>query len=360
MPAAHPSVPDHLDPEALPASADPYPTYRALAALGIHRRPGGWVVGRPADVAEALGHPHLSVAAAPEPGAPPGGARWWQARMARFTDGVAHTGRRAAVTERLADVEPRVLGDRAAARVRTLLAGGDGARADAMVAARSVPVAVLAEALGLPAAEADRAAVLTAALTAAVAPWRGPRPVVDGDGAARALAAVLGDALGVDARRSTATDAVATAMGLLFQTRDATAGLAGNALVARSGKTRSLDPGAAVGEALRHDPPVHLTRRTATAPLVLGGHRVAPGDTVVALLAAPGEPGSSGPRPEPTWGVGHHRCPGSEVAVALAAGVVAGVEAAGWRPEPGRVTYEPRPNLRVPVRIPLRRVGPER
>jgi cytochrome P450 len=114
----------------------------------------------------------------------------------------------------------------------------------------------------------------------------------------------------------------------------------------------SAEPGAAdefVERALRHRPPVQCTRRTALTDVELGGVTVPRGASVWVFLAA-AETGP--PEPPMTFGGGLHACPGSSPATALANGVVDGIRAAGWRPVPKQsVSYEPRPNLRLPTRI---------
>lgn len=81
--------------------------YALLRERGVHRQEDGWVVARPGDVAVALADPALRVAPA---GPAVGEARSLQARMARFTDGPEHAGRRTVVEQLLpetAGLEPR-------------------------------------------------------------------------------------------------------------------------------------------------------------------------------------------------------------------------------------------------------------
>lgn len=243
----------------------------------------------------------------------PAGAPAWQARMARFSDGPDHADRRAAVVA-LLDGLPAPADMAAAARGRTeawLASPGPGpgpGPVDGMVLARRVPVAVLAGALGVPGDRVDEVVDATATVVAAVAPRNGPAPVgqAAADAAVRALNALLPGAM--------------AALSLLFQTHDATAALIGNALVT----------GLPVDEVLQEAPPVTSTRRVGPD-----------GDPVVVDLA--GHP----------FGAGPHACPGRDQAIALATGVLAGIRAAGWAPVPGPVTYEDRPNLRLPARLAL-------
>ena len=321
----------------LASSPDPYPAYADLRRHGPRRSPDGWVVARPADVVAALAHPALSTDPGDRPG-PRGGTRWWRARMARFSDGAAHARRRSATERVLAAPEVAALGRRA----RHLACVTGRAATDAMALASTVPATVMAEALGLDPATAVRAAGHARALAAALAPRLGPPdPAVAGagDAAARALAAWFGPG----------EEAAAAAMAVLFQTQDATAGLAGNALVAWArDPAAGPDAEARVAAALRHDPPTHWTRRTATGAVTLAGEPVAAGATVWLLLAGGGDALTN-------FGSGPHACPAGRLAPALAAGVVAGIADRGLVPDlAGPPAYEPRPNLRIPATVPLR------
>jgi len=258
----------------------------------------------------------------------PADAPRWQARMARFSDGPDHAGRRAEVVALVAAL-PTAADLAAAARDRTeawlalsdrnLAPGGRMAttrhqvslrssRVDGMLLARRVPVATLAEALGVPGDRVDEVVHHTATVVASVAPRSGPAPVrpAAADAAVRVLDALLPGGT--------------AALSILFQAHDATAALIGTALVT----------GLPVDDVFRDAPPVTSTRRVGPD-----------GQPVVVDLA--GHP----------FGAGPHACPGRDQAVALATGVLAGISAAGWAPVPGPVTYEDRPNLRLPARLSL-------
>ncbi|CRK55489.1 putative cytochrome P450 [Alloactinosynnema sp. L-07] len=120
-------------------------------------------------------------------------------RMARFTDGPEHAGRRAQVEA----VLPPVDGLRAAAAQRAAAMVG-GPTFDVMPIATAVPVAVLAAALGV--ADLDLAVRLTDDLCA-----------TRGDDPAQALSALVGGL---------------PAASVLFQARDATAALIAASIVA--------------------------------------------------------------------------------------------------------------------------------
>lgn len=316
----------------------PADQYAALRARGVHRLDDGWVVARPEDVAAALASPALSVA---PPGSPLGAARQLQARMARFSDGADHARRRAVLEALLPGVE----GVEQAAAVRAgALLGGWVAPFDVMPLARTVPVAVLAAALGVASAHIERVVTLTSRLCDALAPSLAPPPASrDVDLVASELVALLEPMGPWDIEQ------VAAAAGVLFQARDATAALIGAALLAGDHEPHG-DADRWIERALWQDAPVQCTRRVAIADVVLGGVAVPRGASVWVVLAGTVHGGTE--RGPAAFGAGPHACPGSSLALALARGVVAAVRACGLRPVPGQpVSYEPRPNLRLPARV---------
>ncbi len=301
------------------------------------------MIARPDDVAAALASAALAVTVALEAS---GAARLLQARMARFSEGAAHGHRRALVQALLPD--PATVEWGAWSRTSASLAGWRG-RADAMDLARRVPVAVLADALGIAPEAVDAVTRLTGELCTVLAPQAGSGPATDGDAtdgdaAATALLAALGN-------RDDEERAVAAAS-ILCQARDATAGLIGLALAAAARPPQATAAGL-VERAQRSDPPVQCTRRTAAGPVTIGGVSIPAGAPVWVLLATAdrGEPW-----PPATFGGGRHGCPGRLVAAALARGVVGAVLGAGWRPVPGQVPgYEPRSSLRIPLSVLMER-----
>jgi cytochrome P450 len=216
---------------------------------------------------------------------------------------------------------------------------------DVMPMARQLPAEVLARGLGLNAAEADRAALLTGVLCDALTPVLQPRtpPAGAADAAAEELEALFSARL-----QAANPERVAAAISILFQARDATAALIGTAVLA--GASAGRDPRSAaqrVDQVLRHDAPVQCTRRTASADTPLADVTVPRGSAVWIFLAT-AEQGSGMPA---TFGSGPHACPGAAHATAIARQVLMVIDAEGWRPVSAqRVEYEPRPNIRVPVR----------
>lgn len=317
----------------------------------VHKCAAGWVVSRPEDVRAALASPALTVVpAAPAGGSGSGGgggelrgqaARELQGRMARFSDGAAHQARR----DRVVALLPGAAAAERAAReiTMTALAGCAGTQ-EGMELARWVPVEVLARAQGVPGERIGAVVTATGQLCAALAPAPGATRLADGE---RAVFALINDLVGRDG-----DDHAVAVISMLFQAYDATAALIGLAL-ARAAAGRGGTAAELVEAVLRGDPPVQCTRRTSVRPAVIGGVTIPAGEAVWILLAAAER---SAPAPPATFGSGPHGCPGRDLAVAMARGVVGGVLKAGWRPVGGPAPgYEPRPNLRLPTSVPVHR-----
>jgi cytochrome P450 len=337
----HPDLLAELPVGEITTSAAPDRWHGSLQSLGTHQRDGAWVVSGHRAVAAALASPALSVA--PAGGQAAGAAAELVARMARFSDGEEHRRRRGV----LASLLPPV------ARITTITADRvhdyllrRTSTFDVMPMARQLPAEVLARGLGLPVARADRAAFLTGVLCDCLAPALQPRELPPGaaDAAAEELAALVRHHLPApDPER------VDAAVSILFQARDATAALIGTAVLAGSGdRGDARSPGQRVEHVLRRDAPVQCTRRSAMADAAIADVTVPAGSAVWIFLAT-AEQGSGMPA---TFGSGPHACPGAAHATAIARQVVTVIDAEGWRPVSAqRIDYEPRPNLRVPVRV---------
>src|SRR5262249_27519279 len=99
---------------------------------------------------------------------------------------------------------------------------------------------------------------------------------------------------------------VANGIGFMTQAYEATAGLIGNTLLAlarrpeRRERARA-EPGLlpqVVYEVLRHDPPVHNTRRFLAAAGVIAGQAMRAGDAVLVVLAAANRDPAANPDPD--------------------------------------------------------------
>jgi len=362
--------------DRLASHPDPYPAYARLRRRGVHRLPDGrWVVARASEVAAVLAHPAAAVGpAAGRRTAPPAVARGSaphptgdgngeaaavRAAMARFSDGPDHDRRRAISRRHIDAMEPDRLRRHAAELARDRL--GDAREVDVMATvARSVPVAVLAGALGI--ADRDSAVAATRQLCLALAPPVGAAPVADTTAVAtlrRLLEPVVG---------GHADDELVNSLAILFQAMDATAGLIGNAVVAADRHPiAGLDPLDLVAETARHDPPVQQTTRLAVADVPIAGHTIPAGDRIVVLLAAANRDEVRFPRADAfdpdrrtsafTFGAGPRPCPGDAHALALAAGALDALTATPARVVDRTIGYERRANLRIPDRLIVRRFG---
>ena len=339
----HPAQLAELPVEELATNTTPDHWHGPLVAIGTHCRDGAWVISGPASVAAALDSPALSVVppTSPDRRGPAGAAADLTARMARFCDGELHQRRRDLLMRLLPPVAEvtRVADVRASEYLRRRRAPFD-----IMPMARSMPVEVLARALGLAADDADRAAVLTGVLCDALAPSRQPRQGTRHG--ADAAAAMLGTLLAGPGSRD--QEQLAAVISILFQARDATAALIGAAMLPGTAPTPGSAPSQRVENALRNDAPVQCTRRTAMAAAPVGD-AVIPAGAPVWIFVATAELGTGVPA---TFGAGPHGCPGAAHATAIASQVVTALHSDGWRPVTGqRVEYETRPNIRMPIRV---------
>jgi cytochrome P450 len=114
----------------------------------------------------------------------------------------------------------------------------------------------------------------------------------------------------------TPDERTATRIGLLVQACDATAGLIRQAAATGAGAPTE----AVLTETLRHDPPVPGTRRV--APGVVLDFAAANRDPAAFPDADRFDPGRTDGNRHLTFGAGEHACPGADVALALAAGVL--------------------------------------
>ena len=257
-------------------------------------------------VRAVLEAPGFEVPPVPAADGPELGVAWLRAHVSRFSNGTVHQRRRRLATTMLAGIEPAGLEGRAADHAARLLAGAGEGPFDLMATvARVVPVEVLAASLGLPGGLAGPVTTVAGAYL----PPAEPAPAADR--AVRELVAACG---------GVADEATAARIALLVQAAAATAGLIGNALAAWLRDGSSSPPEVVIGQTLRWDPPVRLTRRLATAPATVGDQRIPAGTVVELDLAAAGRAAADGEYP--TFGYGPRACPGRAHALAIAAGVL--------------------------------------
>ncbi|MFF4330403.1 cytochrome P450 [Streptomyces sp. NPDC001591] len=355
--------------------ADPYPCYARLVAerpFAFDEALGAWVAADAAAVRAVLGSGALRVRPVGEP--VPAGIAGTAAGevfgdLVRMTDGAAAARLKGAVAEALAGADLGHAGALAARFTREVLADGGEAPYEELMF--GVPARVVAVLCGL-ADGADREAAAATADFVRCVPASATQ--ADHHAAAQAatrLRALLGPAGQADgllrelcgaAGRRGWTDTgplLSNAIGFLSQTYDATAGLIGNTLVALARGADAADTGALVREVVRYDAPVQNTRRFAAGAFTHAGATVEPGQQVLVLLAAANRDPAVNPDPHTlspgrvnpavfTFGAGAHRCPGGELATALATAVVTELRTAGWS-STATPAYRPLANARIPL-----------
>ncbi|MCH1990270.1 cytochrome [Achromobacter xylosoxidans] len=361
------STPFPTDPLQAVTHADPYPYYAALARdrpLYRDARLGLWVASAPGTIRDIMRHPAARVRPMAEPvprGIAAGPAGLLFGRFLRMNDGPRQARLKALFRAFLARQAPLAP---APDWPRLEMDTGSAGAIDLYL--HAAPVFAQACALGLPGAVAAECAREVGAFLAALPPAAPEDRVAAGHTAAERLLARLGAHLddraaspalrelrgrGADAGLEPALLA-ANLAGLLFQSCEAGAGLLGNALL-RAGRQRA---GAAltlaqawelVDATLRHDPPIHNTRRFLAGPIELEGQLMQAGETVLLVLAA-----AAMAQPEAHWtfGAQSHACPGRDAARRDAAGALvhllrAGVDGAALA---ARFRYRPLPNARIP------------
>ncbi|MDB5043078.1 MAG: hypothetical protein JWN27_3804 [Candidatus Eremiobacteraeota bacterium] len=384
-----------LDPLAAVISADPYPYYERLVAERPFSRDdtlGMWVAASAEAVEVVLSSTVMHVRPPSEP-MPNAIAETPMAeifsRWARMTDGRRQSTVKNAVVATLGRLDWNELtatSERCAKLLaRTLSAGGRG---DVEAFLLGLPALATATTLGLAQDDASRAVAWTSDFVRSIAPGSTRDEIARGTSATAALSTALlaephpdGSLFAVfldEGRRHRIEDGViaANAIGFLFQSYDATAGLIGNTLVAlaRREDLRDAVRGDAdllervIAEVARFDAPVQNTRRFAAADTTVMGSHVGAGEAVLVVLAAANRDPSVNPYPhrfDParderrtyTFGIGAHACPGARMATTIAgAGVSHLLEAGVDFQQFAAPAYRPSLNARVPTfesRVPL-------
>lgn len=376
--------------------ADPYPGYAALVAerpFAFDPAVSAWVAADAAAVRAVLGSAALRVRPVTEP--VPAGIVGTAAGevfgdLVRMTDGELQQRLKTVVVQALGTGDPASAARLAAERTRACLATAGEVPFEELMFA--VPARVVAALCGLDADGSAEAARLTGDFVQCIPALATPEQQAAAALAAARLRELLGpgveDAAGSegagngllaglvraarDASWTRTAPLLANAVGFLSQTYDATAGLIGNTLLALArGEETPKSPVAReefVREVARHDAPIQNTRRFAAEPFRHGGAEVAPGEQVLVLLAAANrdpavnaDPHAFRPGREApvvfTFGADAHRCPGQDLAVAMAGAVVGTLLDAGFDPArlpsgrsgPAEVTYRRLANARIPV-----------
>jgi cytochrome P450 len=342
------AVDDWLTPLSAVTAAHPYDYYERLTRerpFGFDAGAGVWVAAGCRPVEEALSHPALRVRPPSEPvpkamfGTALGDVF---ARLARMNDGPRHDVLRACVRDALDRWHSPSVGVTALRCARQLAAAIRSA-GELNGYLHDVPAFTIATMIGAPDCELADVRDFARAIAAGATSEEIERGIA-ATGRLRAFIAPRLD-----------DDRSANALGLLFQSYDATAGLIGNALAAlisdpslRSAADDDASLDAHLAAIERYDPPVHNTRRFAAAAVRIAGTPISPGDGVlVAMAAANRDPLA---RQSYTFGFGPHACPGARVARTIAkAGVTALLESTFDLSHAAVNGYRPSFNLRIPT-----------
>jgi cytochrome P450 len=378
-----------LDPLTAATATDPYPYYRRLVAERPFYRDdtlGMWVAASAQAVVEVLSSTVMLVRPASEPvpkaivGTP---LAETFARLVRMTDGPGQVTVKNGVVAALNSQDARELTatcERCATLLAKTLSADDPGALAAFVF--GLPALAMACALGLCDDKASHAVAWTRDFVRATAAGGTPDQIAQGVVAIDALNAQvrslltepLSDGIAAawlgEGRKYAIEDAViiANAIGFLFQSYDATAGLIGNTLVALGrdsalcnavkGDVRLLQ--AVIEEVARYDSPVQNTRRFAAADTTVMGSSVCEGDAILVLLGAANRDPSVNPDPDRldpartaahiyTFGLGAHACPGARIATTIAGASVSHLLIAGIDCQTlATPCYRPSANVRVP------------
>jgi cytochrome P450 len=359
-----PALPPRFDAFSLARVDDPYPVYARLREDGpiLRAGPGQWLVTRHAEVSgllrdRRLGQFRFADAYELFPGASleltlgDGPASDFTRRIVAGLDGARHTRVRRIVGQRLAPTRVRALRPRVAKLAERAVSELDDGIVEVVGRlAFPLPLTVLSELLGIPAADRDRVgrtALVLNRMFAAVVPeadriasdaavtWL--RGYMDGLAAERSRAPgddLLSDLLGAVANgKLTHEELVDNAIFVLY------AGLETSmTLIASAGAVLARHPTAlgrlradrslvrtAVEEILRYDAPTQLTARIARERIEVGGHAIREGRVVLLLLASANRderqfahPGrldvGRHPNPHVSFGAGVHYCVGAALA----------------------------------------------
>jgi cytochrome P450 len=353
---------DLLDPTVL---ADPYPLYHRLRAEApVHRNDSleGWALLRHADVVAALRDPRLSAdRLTPYVAGLPSDEREALAPLVRALAGwmivhdlPSHTRLRALVSHAFT---PRAV-ERLRERIGAIAAGlldrvAASGRMDIMQDfAGPLPAIVIAELVGVPAADRERfqawsddvAAFVGTFTVGAEIATRAQRSLLELEGYFRGLVAERRRRPGDDllsvliaaeegGDRLSEDELFANCAFLLFAGHETTTNLIGNGMLALLRHPDQLallrdDPShvaKASEEFLRYDGPVDRIARIATEDLEIGGVRISAGDRVVSLLGAANRDPARFPEPDRlditrrdnrhvAFGHGPHFCVGAPLA----------------------------------------------
>lgn len=377
-----------VSPLSAVTSSDPYPYYALLVA----ERPfyfddslGMWVATSARAVEALLLSRRLRTRPIAEPvplalvGTSPGDVF---SRMIRMTDGDAAATAREAVLAALSTVGVKSVTDAAQSSAQWLLVDRSLDDPETLAAFLfTLPALTIATLLGFSSGAREHAGNWTRGFVRSISAGATSGDISGGVAATAlmeaALDTVLRDDVDMDtlyakliaecrARGIDDAAGTANAIGLLFQTYDATPGLAGNTLKhlaacdnhARAAKSAAL-PGV-IAEVARYDSPVQNTRRYAGTDVDILGETIRKDAAILVVLAAANRDPAANPQPDRfdssrkdrrtyTFGMGAHACPGGMLAATIAHVAVATLLDKGLDVDVLRhAGYLPYANVRVP------------
>lgn len=315
-----------------------------------------WVATSAASVAEVLASPLCGVRPAGQqtPAALQGTALGdYFALILRQRDDAGHLPQKTALLAALQAVDEAQLQQACARAWQAETAGAatlDGRQLDQL--ALAYPLRVMAGLLGLEETRLHEYGAQVDALLAGLAAGPNPAQRQAGSLAVQALqqqlaAVAAGQSTLLDALRRIWPEAAgwqANGVALLQQTREATAALLGHLVLLLAQQPALREHlrqapalrAAALAECLRWRSPLQNTRRVVQADGLLCGQAVMAGQNILLLLAAANLDARCHPAPtafelarpqrhEHGFGLGAHRCPGSRLALALAATALDGL-----------------------------------
>jgi cytochrome P450 len=372
---------------------DPYPYYAELRAkrpLYYDQGLDIWIASGGREIEEIFGHENCLVRPAREriptsvislrSGEIFGG-------LVRMKDGVEHSRLKPSVSEAIALINREKIAERSRVWAKALIQEIDVAtRLDRYIF--ELPVYVMGDLLGLSREELSKAAEWVGDFVRGVAPGADEERLDRGDAAAGHLLRLFdelqnqGDQGRARGLFHTLTQTIegsgderqaviaANGIGFMSQAYDATAGLIGNtvlALVEQKEAREFIEEDesllvSAIFEVLRYDAPVQNTRRYLSADRVIAGQKMREGQGILLIVAAANRDPRYNPEPDRfdlfrkhrrsfTFGLGRHACPGSTLAVAIAAAGVRELRRSGveFMREQKPRRYRPSVNARIPL-----------
>jgi cytochrome P450 len=340
IPASNTTTPKHPIEAVTHHNPAPYNTTLADGPPMFDDTLQMWVVGSARDADAALIHPAARVRPAGQPWPADlgdGAAANTFQRIARMNDGAEHATIRRMIDAWFAALTPDQINEACRAGLTDV---PDSSDHRSMIEAwmRVYPCAVMVRLMGLDAENIPALVTAAEALAAAFGPGAGPETV----GPADAAILTITDAL--DEPRKPLANSVA---GFLFQTFDATAALIGNSLLHLDATRDHRAVDRAIQYALRNDLPIQNTRRFTHEDMKLGDTTIAPGETILVVLASAALQDEADE--SRAFGAGVHRCPAHTLAPAICkAAVTELIQRLDGAAMPTPTGYRLRQNARIP------------